>query len=165
MLRNYSLNFSLKLCGYFIIVLYKDFKAINCCLVHQNNYLRRWFGISFSFLFFFFFNWAFVSYQVWKSLFGSDGSSWLHGLSLVGSTSFSLRWLLLLRGAGSGAHRLSRCGSPAFLLRDVWYLPRSGIELVSPCLALADKLSINCHVSVCSLVPCLVTTKIWSDGH
>ena len=57
MLRNYNLNFSLnvlrKLCGYFIIVLYKGFQAINCCLVHQNNYLRRWFGISFPFLFFF----------------------------------------------------------------------------------------------------------------
>ena len=23
----------------------------------------------------------------------------------------------------------------------------------------------TCHASVCSLVLCLVTTKIWSDGH
>ena len=128
MLRNYNLNFSLnvlrKLCGYFIIVLYKGFQAINCCLVHQNNYLRRWFGISFPFLFFFF-NWAFVSYQVWKSLFGSDGSYGYmqtfssfarRGYCLLAAsrayspaavhTGFSLKCLLLLQSTGSRAQGL-----------------------------------------------------------
>ena len=37
------------------------------------------------------------------------------------------------------ARRLSNCGSRAQLLRGMWYLPRPGLELVSP--ALAGRLS------------------------
>ena len=32
-------------------------------------------------------------------------------------------------------HRLNSCGAWAYLLRGMWHLPRSGIELVSPALA------------------------------
>ena len=88
MLRNYNLNFSLnvlrKLCGYFIIVLYKGFQAINCCLVHQNNYLRRWFGISFLFLSFFFFK---------ETTFDLDDTLFM---SLFSILLFSLRILYCL---------------------------------------------------------------------
>ena len=81
MLKNYNLNFSLnvlrKLCGYFIIVLYKGFKSINCCLVHQNNYLRRCFGLSFFFLLFFSTELLFPIKFESLDLFGSDASSWL----------------------------------------------------------------------------------------
>ena len=31
--------------------------------------------------------------------------------------------------------------------------------------AVGESQCIRCHASVCSLVLCLVTTKIWSDGH
>ena len=163
MLKKYNLNFSLnvlrKLCGHFIVVLYKGFKAINCCLVHQNNYLRRWFGHSF----FLFFNWAFVSYQVWKSWFiwqwwvfmatcrlslvsvrrGYSLVAASRGYSLVSvHAGFSLKCLLWLQSTALGHKGFSSCGSWALkhrlsgwdaqdrLLCSMWDLPGPGIELM-----------------------------------
>ena len=45
---------------------------------------------------------------------------------------FSLRWLLLLRGTGSGACGLSNWGKWAKLLLGMWDLPGPGTEPVSP---------------------------------
>ena len=43
---------------------------------------------------------------------------------------FSLQWLLFF-----AEHRLSSCGTRAWLHRSLWNLPKPGIELVSPALA------------------------------
>ena len=99
-----------------------------------------------------------------KFIYGCVGSSLLRGLSLVAASGgypslrcagFSLRWLLLLQSTGSrhagfsscgtwasvvvarGAleHRLSSCGTRAWLLHGLWDLPGPGLEPVSPALA------------------------------
>ena len=62
-------------------------------------------------------------------VFGCAGSSLLLGCSLVaacGLRSFT-SWAL--------EHRLSSCDTQAFLLHDMWDLPESGIEPMSPALA------------------------------
>ena len=89
-------------------------------------------------------------------IFGSAGSSLSCGLSLVvvngGYSSLqymglSLWWLLLLQSTSSRAcgptscgsqaleHKLSSCGTQAYLLCGIWDLPRPGIEPMSPALA------------------------------
>ena len=54
------------------------------------------------------------------------------GCSSLQGMGFSLRWLLLLRGAGSGACGLSNWGKWAKLLLGMWDLPGPGTEPVSP---------------------------------
>ena len=63
----------------------------------------------------------------------SSCSEW--GYSLLQCTSFSLRWLPLLRSTGSRGAGFSSCGTWAQLLRGMWDLPRPGIEPMSPALA------------------------------
>ena len=69
------------------------------------------------------------------------------GSSLVGCVGFSLcgfsccrAWVLEHSGFSSCSsqlleHRLGSCGTRAYLLCGMWYLPRAGIELASPALA------------------------------
>ena len=91
--------------------------------------------------FFFWLHWVFIA-ALGLSLVAVSG-----GYSSLWCAGFSLRWLLLLqsmssRHAGFSScdlraleHRLSSCGSRALLLRSMQYLPRPGIESVSPALA------------------------------
>ena len=74
--------------------------------------------------------------------FACAGSSCLHAgfqskdSSLVRcSSSFSLRWLLLLQITGPRPTAFSSCGKWAQLLCGTWNLPGPGIEPVSPALA------------------------------
>ena len=64
------------------------------------------------------------------------------GYSPVVVCGLLLLWLLSLLNTGCNScgspalvHRLNGCGAPAYVLRGMWDLPRSGIEPVFPALA------------------------------
>ena len=102
-------------------------------------------------------NFFFLNKFIYLFIFCCVGSSLLHvgflqlwragGYSSLQCAGFSLRWLLLLwstgsRGSGFSScgsqaleRRLSSCGSWAQLLRDMWDLPRPGLEPMFPALA------------------------------
>ena len=50
-----------------------------------------------------------------------------------------------------------------------WQIDGEAVETVSDFILGGSKITADgdcsCHVSVCSSVLCLITTKIWSDGH
>ena len=50
-----------------------------------------------------------------------------------------------------------------------WEIEGEAVETVSDFILGGSKITADgdcsCHVSVCSSVLCLITTKIWSDGH
>ena len=50
-----------------------------------------------------------------------------------------------------------------------WEIDRETMETMTDFIFLGSKITANgkcrCHASVCSSVLCLVTTKIWSNGH
>ena len=106
--------------------------------------------------FFFFneFNYLFIYFWLHWVFVAASGLSLVAvsgGYSSLWCAGFSLRWLLLLQSMGSRCvgfsscgsraleHRLSSCGTWAWLLRGLWDLPGPGLEPVSP--ALAGKLS------------------------
>ena len=93
------------------------------------------------YLFYFWLHWVFVTARG-LSLVAASG-----GYSSLWCAGFSLQWLLLLwstgfrrtgfSSCGSQAleHRLSSCDAQASLLCSMWYLPRPGLEPMSPALA------------------------------
>ena len=97
---------------------------------------------------YFWLRWVFVA-ACGLSLVAASG-----GYSSLRCAGFSLRWLLFLRSTGSRhtgsvavahglgsyssralAHRLSSCGTRAYLLRGMWDLPGPGLEPMCPALA------------------------------
>ena len=92
------------------------------------------FGLYLAFNFFFFFNFIFgcVGSSFCARAFSSCGKRGPLFIAVHGPLTIMAS---LVVEHGLQTRRLSSCGSRAQLLREMWYLPRPGLEPVSPALA------------------------------